>query len=160
VLLPLLVVTVIAATFFPAFTQARDRARAVACMNQQREIGMAMRLYVADHDERYPPAASWQDGVSEYQEDPGPYRCGADRDTLPAYAFFRGASRKPSAAVTGTHPVTFESSLGVQNGSDLMESFEPRHPGAGGNELGHVLFGDGHVEALPTSEVGRAKGNR
>jgi len=53
----LVVISIIAllmAILFPALNSARGKARDTVCKNNLRQIGLAIQLYRADYDERYP----------------------------------------------------------------------------------------------------------
>ena len=53
-LVVLAIIAVLAAILFPVFAQAREKARAIACLSNSRQIGTALMLYVQDYDEKYP----------------------------------------------------------------------------------------------------------
>jgi len=44
----------LAAILFPIFAQARESARAIACISNMRQLGLALRMYSQDYDETYP----------------------------------------------------------------------------------------------------------
>jgi prepilin-type N-terminal cleavage/methylation domain-containing protein/prepilin-type processing-associated H-X9-DG protein len=48
------IIAVLAAILFPVFAQAREKARAISCLSNGRQIGTALMLYVQDYDEKYP----------------------------------------------------------------------------------------------------------
>src|SRR5947208_716719 len=48
------ILAVLAAILLPVFAQARAMARTTACLSNQRQLGVAMRLYVEDNDGTYP----------------------------------------------------------------------------------------------------------
>jgi prepilin-type N-terminal cleavage/methylation domain-containing protein len=50
------IIAILAAILFPVFAQARERARAVACLSNCRQIGLGLMMYVQDYDETYPVA--------------------------------------------------------------------------------------------------------
>jgi len=55
------IIAVLAAILFPVFAKAREKARQTACMNNQRQIAMALLIYAEDYDELMPPASTvWQ----------------------------------------------------------------------------------------------------
>jgi prepilin-type N-terminal cleavage/methylation domain-containing protein/prepilin-type processing-associated H-X9-DG protein len=45
------IISILAAILFPVFAQAREKARAISCLSNMKQIGMAVRLYVDDNDE-------------------------------------------------------------------------------------------------------------
>src|SRR5689334_25380125 len=72
------IIAVLAAILFPVFAQAREMARKTVCVSNQKQIGAALMMYVADNDEVYPyaqyltPTASgldqhyWHDVIQPY----------------------------------------------------------------------------------------------
>ena len=46
------IIAILAAVLFPAFAQAREKARSIACMSNMKQIGTAVQMYVQDYDER------------------------------------------------------------------------------------------------------------
>lgn len=48
------IIAILAAILFPVFTRARESAKSTTCISNLRQIGMALGLYMADDDERYP----------------------------------------------------------------------------------------------------------
>lgn len=48
------IIAILAAILFPVFAQAREKARAAACLSNHRQLGTGLMLYVQDYDETYP----------------------------------------------------------------------------------------------------------
>ena len=46
------IIAILAAILFPVFAQAREKARAIACMSNMKQVGTAGQMYVQDYDER------------------------------------------------------------------------------------------------------------
>ena len=46
------IIAILAAILFPVFSQVRERARAISCMSNMKQIGLAVQTYVQDSDER------------------------------------------------------------------------------------------------------------
>jgi prepilin-type N-terminal cleavage/methylation domain-containing protein/prepilin-type processing-associated H-X9-DG protein len=46
------VIAILAALLFPVFAQAREKARQTSCLNNMRQLGTGLSLYVDDYDER------------------------------------------------------------------------------------------------------------
>jgi len=49
------IIAVLAAILFPVFSKAREKARQSTCMNNQRQIALAVHLYIQDNDETFFP---------------------------------------------------------------------------------------------------------
>lgn len=60
------IIAILAAILFPVFAQARERARATACLSNMKQIGLATMQYVQDNDETYPQG--WYPATATNQE--------------------------------------------------------------------------------------------
>ncbi len=87
------IIAILAAILFPVFAKAREKARQNACINNQRQIGIAIAMYVQDHDETFMPdpgANAWASLLQAYNE-PTIYDCptktGKGSNTAPEYGF-------------------------------------------------------------------------
>jgi prepilin-type processing-associated H-X9-DG protein/prepilin-type N-terminal cleavage/methylation domain-containing protein len=59
------IIAILAAVLFPVFAQARDKARATACLSNMKQLGTALLLYQQDYDERiYPRIGSSSSGIA------------------------------------------------------------------------------------------------
>ncbi len=87
------IIAILAAILFPVFAQARERARAIVCISNENQLGLAMMMYTQDYDETYPPKrvaeiggvyvwwtakmTSWKDAIYPYIKNSGrPYNNG------------------------------------------------------------------------------------
>lgn len=59
------IIAILAAILFPVFAKARDKARQVSCLSNQKQIGLATLQYTQDYDERFPMAWWGIDGSEE-----------------------------------------------------------------------------------------------
>lgn len=67
------IIALLAAILFPVFAEARGSARNTSDLSNLRQIGVALMLYVQDHDERYVPVGSWNDpSVTPYTNPDAP----------------------------------------------------------------------------------------
>lgn len=48
------IIAILAAILFPVFSRAREKARAVSCLSNMRQIGLAVMMYTQDYDDIYP----------------------------------------------------------------------------------------------------------
>jgi len=49
------IIAILAGILFPVFAQARERARAISCLSNTRQIGLAHNMYLQDYDETLMP---------------------------------------------------------------------------------------------------------
>jgi prepilin-type N-terminal cleavage/methylation domain-containing protein/prepilin-type processing-associated H-X9-DG protein len=81
-LIVIAIIAILAATLFPVFAQAREKARQTNCLSNMRQIGMASMMYIQDNDDCFPIArylatkprwlsVTWQDVISPYTKNGG-----------------------------------------------------------------------------------------
>ncbi|MBQ7256065.1 MAG: prepilin-type N-terminal cleavage/methylation domain-containing protein [Abditibacteriota bacterium] len=88
------IIAILAAILFPVFAQAREKARASACLSNLKQIGTALMLYNDDFDQTFPcvsPGASTGGDARKFTF------CGA----LETYVKNNGLWRCPSAIKSG-----------------------------------------------------------
>jgi prepilin-type N-terminal cleavage/methylation domain-containing protein len=66
------IIAILAGILFPVFTQAREKAKATSCLSNHRQLGLAMMMYVQDHDELYPRFGDGYCWATEQWGDRGP----------------------------------------------------------------------------------------
>src|SRR5437879_5606300 len=65
------IIAILAAILFPVFAQAREKARAITCLSNVKQIGLASLMYVQDYDETFPLAwggLGWVLELEPYQK--------------------------------------------------------------------------------------------
>ena len=50
------IIAILAAILFPVFAQAREKARAISCLSNTKQVGTATMMYGQDYDEVLPDA--------------------------------------------------------------------------------------------------------
>jgi prepilin-type N-terminal cleavage/methylation domain-containing protein/prepilin-type processing-associated H-X9-DG protein len=69
------IIAILAAILFPVFAQAREKARAISCVSNVRQMGLAAVMYAQDNDEIFPGMWQWSPGAiqshSPYLYPPG-----------------------------------------------------------------------------------------
>lgn len=90
------IIAILAAILFPVFAQAREKARQISCLSNEKQIGLGIMMYVQDYDERYPqiwlgngtgtygdaggpPAYTWLWAIQPYLKSVNVYVCPSNR---------------------------------------------------------------------------------
>ena len=65
------IIAILAAILFPVFAQAREKARQISCLSNQKQIGLGIMSYLQDYDGTYPSSTDgdytqWYDVVNPY----------------------------------------------------------------------------------------------
>ena len=89
------IIAILAAMLLPALSQAREKARAISCVNNQKQVSLAILLYADDNDEtmmKYyygPPVPSsensWYERVDDYTSTTDVLQCPSLNEYVPAY---------------------------------------------------------------------------
>jgi prepilin-type N-terminal cleavage/methylation domain-containing protein len=53
------IIAILAAILFPVFARAREKARQTSCLNNVKQLTLAIMMYAQDYDETYPYACRW-----------------------------------------------------------------------------------------------------
>ena len=59
------IIAILAALLLPALAKAKAKAQRVACLNDQKQIGLSFTMWANDHDDRYPSVVPVADGGSK-----------------------------------------------------------------------------------------------
>ena len=151
------VIGIIAAILLPVFASVRENGRRTACLSNERQVGMAMMLYVADNGETFPsgkisPCDCWVSQVRPYVRDDALFRCPSDRSDLPSgdatlvvsYGMNKGLGWTRSASTIG---------MAGQGLSDLTASartvlfFEVENSGVTPTNAPHMIDGSATGDA-------------
>jgi prepilin-type N-terminal cleavage/methylation domain-containing protein len=64
------IIAILAAILFPVFAQAREKARAISCLSNAKQVGTAIMMYAQDYDETIVPWFN-RTGIArnEYRDD-------------------------------------------------------------------------------------------
>lgn len=71
------IIAILAAILFPVFAQAREKARAIACLSNTKQAGLAFQMYIQDYDETCPTIGNldWWQLVNPYAKNYQVFRC-------------------------------------------------------------------------------------
>lgn len=161
------IIAILAAILFPVFAKAREKARAVSCLSNFRQMALAFAQYTQDYDEVYPINPDWKGRVQPYVKTTEINRC-PSRPHLPWYygqGYNIGVPAMFGTFVTGL-PGLAEAWVKRPTGTILMAEWERCNAGppsgptglfAGGatafwavcrvhNGGSNVAFCDGHAK--------------
>jgi len=58
------IIAILAAILFPVFSQAKEKAKATACLSNMKQIGLGVQLYITDYDDRLFYRVGWKNSRS------------------------------------------------------------------------------------------------
>lgn len=149
--LSLLIVPILAAILFPVFAKARDTARRVSCLSNEKQMGLALMQYAQDNDNLLPSRPDWMDATKTYlggneQAFHCPTAAGQDLSKY-GYAFNSSLKSKNVTKMTSpeTVPMVYDSDNLARNATDAGSSLPnpPRH--SDGN---NIVFADGSARTV------------
>jgi prepilin-type N-terminal cleavage/methylation domain-containing protein/prepilin-type processing-associated H-X9-DG protein len=170
-LVVLAIIAILASMLLPALSNAKSRAVATACLNNQKQLGIALHLYTNDNTEWFPPIqAAFPGGESSWRaylyrnagQNPRVYDCPAEKVEVYASAKPRPNAR-PSPWVLGQFvpgEIDIPGGIGAVNVHWQSGGAQPPFGRPAGYENNVcrwglveaasqlILFGDGHGDAF------------
>ena len=146
----LLMIPFFAAMLLPALAAAKQKAQSVYCVNNVKQLSVALRIYAGDNQNHYPAATNWCDAIRSDVGTTNVFHCPADfSGSRCSYAFNTRLSGVEDGKADPNTVMIFEADAGwnAAGGRELMLA-KPRH--------GHLVvvgFADGHVEQVRESRL-------
>jgi len=114
----LVVIAILAAILFPVFARAREKARQSNCLSNMKQIGLAMKMYIQDYDERFPGAYMFLYGDSStrgcgFYDQLAPYVKNEQIFICPTESYIATGSRSNMPNAEGFLGRQFEASYGI-----------------------------------------------
>jgi Domain of unknown function (DUF4190)/GYF domain 2 len=146
----------------PALARARHRAQifsqstpqqrmqTIHCVNNMKQLSLALRGYALDHNDQLPPAASWCDAIQSNVGSPKIFQCPSEPGRRCAYAFNTKLDGKKVSEVDPQTVVLFESDAGW-NGTGGADTLKPHKHSTG---RVNVALADGAVMQIQLSQLG------
>ncbi len=152
----LLMIPIFAAMLLPALAAAKQKAQEINCMNNEKQLALAVRIYSDDHTNQLPPAATWCDAIRSYVGSEKTFLCPAgDPGKRCNYAFNAKLGGMDESKIAPDSVLIFESDGGWNANGGLEQMIgKPRHAGRF-----VVAFADGHVEAVTASRLSTLRWN-
>jgi prepilin-type N-terminal cleavage/methylation domain-containing protein len=146
------IISILASMVMPALSSARERARRIDCLSNQRQLGLALIMYADDWEDRFPPFHSIWDTrydldllYPSYFDFVGIYKCRSDHNVpMPLQddgSFgYRGGQMNRSSSLR----------LVGDDGVGLPGSPNPEPPNHTGG--GNMFFSGGHAKWVSMGE--------
>ncbi len=147
----LVMIPFFAALTLPALTAAKSKAMEINCVNNEKQLAIATRMYSADNANHLPPAATWCDAIQKFAGQEKVFKCpAANASDRCDYAFNAKLDGVDENTLNPQTVMIFESDAGwnAHGGPESLAS--GRHP----KHTTIVAFADGHVEMVPESRLG------
>jgi len=140
------------AMLLPALAAAKQKAQEINCMNNEKQLALAVHLYSNDNKDQFPPAATWCDAIRSHVGSERVFQCPAgDQSQRCHYAYNARLDGLDASKVNPNTVLIFETGGGwnVSGGPELMLN----HARHGRGRIFVVAFADGHVEAVTDSRL-------
>ena len=139
-LVVIMIIAILAAILFPVFSKAREKARQATCTSNQKQIALAVTMYMNEH-ETILPDGNWTRAIG--MEDSKMLKCpSATLDNSDCYYIFNIliAGKKMSAITTCDPTEMWMTADGITGEVTSLEKGDWRH-----NEMIIMSWLDGHV---------------
>jgi len=143
------VVAIPAAILLPALAKAKQKAQRIQCMNNLKQLSLAVRIYSTESKEVFPSPETWCDRIRQLAGSEKVFQCPVVPSQRCGYAFNAKLEGKTANDIDPQTVLIFESDAGwnAHGGPELLRKAS-RH--------GHVFlvaFADGHVEAVTENRL-------
>jgi hypothetical protein len=133
----------------PALARAKQKAMTINCMNNMKQLGLAVRTYAVDHNGQLPPAATWCDAIQSRVGSPKVFQCPSEPERRCSYAFNAKLDGKKDSEINPQTVLLFESDAGW-NGTGDADTLKPHSHSSRSVNVG---FANGSVRQIPLSEL-------
>jgi len=139
-----------------SISMARQKSSADNCLNNEKQLAIAIRIYTARHHEHLPPATTWCDAIKDEVNSDQVFKCLASNPGSRCDYVFN--VRLGGMDLTRVNPGTvmlFEGNGGWNaNGGPESLLRRPRHA-----RMINIAFADGSVQQLSPTQLGTLRWN-
>lgn len=147
----LIVPFMLAAMLLPALAKAKQKAQTINCVNNMKQLALAVRIYSGDNKDQFPPAATWCDAIQSKAGSERIFQCPAADDKAQRchYAFNARLAGLDVSKVAPDTVLIFETGGGwnLSGGPELMLDHS-RH-----GRVFVVALADGSVQQINESRL-------
>lgn len=149
--LTFLLIPIFAAMLLPALAAAKQKAQAINCVSNEKQLALAVKMYSDDNTNHFPPAVMWCDAITRYTVGSGLFKCPAANSSGRCdYAFNAKLDGMDDSKIDPHTVMIFESDAGWNaNGGPEQMIGKPRHA-----RVFVVAYADGSVQQLRKSQIG------
>ena len=128
---------------------ARQRAQSISCVNNMKQLGLAVKLYAINHDNLLPPPATWSDAIQSNVGSPKVFQCSTEPGQRCAYAFNVKLDGRKDNEIDPQTVMLFESDAGwnATGGPGMMK------PHKHSSRTVNVVLADGAVMQIARSQL-------
>ena len=146
----LLMIPIFAARLLPALAGAHNKARQISCSINEKQLGLAVKIYAGDNTNHFPPAATWCDAIQAKAGSEQVFKCAAvNSERRCDYAYNAKLDGLDESKVDPRTVVLFEADGGWNaNGGPERMITQPRH-----GRMFVVAFADGSIQFTTQSQL-------
>src|SRR5271155_4188647 len=146
----LVMIPIYAAMLLPALAAAKQKAQTINCVNNEKQLALAVKIYSSGNAHHFPPAATWCDAIKTDVGSEKVFKCvAANSSSRCDYAFNVKLDGLDESKIAPNTVMIFESDGGwnANGGPELMIG-KPRHA-----RVFVVAFADSSVQQLRESQI-------
>jgi hypothetical protein len=148
-LMMLMGLPIMAGLLLPALAKAKQRAQFGSCVNNAKQVGLAVRLYADENDGKSPPAVNWCDAILPSLPGANVLQCPQRRGQKSGFGLNARIAGRTLSSIPPDTVLLFESSAGW-NFTGGAKDVVPRPP-HGRNYV--FCFADGSAREVPADEL-------